>query len=236
MTATAAYDQHADWYEDSVTNPDNEYFRRVAGVLRDLLGPGGGTCLDLCCGTGINAMPVRGLGWTPVGVDLSAGQLRHSTGRLPAARGDATALPLADESVSAVVCVLAHTDMPDYATALREVARVLRPGGRFVHLGVHPCFVGAFADRADTSRIVIDARYDDRSHTYDSWTPAGVRARVGAWHLTLADLLDATSAAGLRLGHATESGPDGGVADLFGFVAYRTLSGIQAPDGIPAAM
>ena len=235
MTTIAAYDPHADWYEETITDPANTYFPRVAGVLRDLLGPGAGTCLDLCCGTGINAMPVRECGWTPVGVDLSAGQLRHARQRLPIARGDATALPVADGSVPAAVCVLAHTDMPDYAAALREIARVLRPGGRFVHLGVHPCYVGAFADRSDTGRIVIDTRYDDRSHTYDSWTLAGVRARVGAWHLTLADLLNATHAAGLWLVRAVESGPAGGVVDVFGFVAYRALSGIHAPDGMPAA-
>ena len=231
----AAYDPHADWYEDAVSDPANSYYLRVMGVLRDLLGPGSGTCLDLCCGTGINAMPVRDLGWTPVGVDLSAGQLRHGSRRLPVARGDATALPVADASVPAVVCVLAHTDMPDYAGALREAGRVLRPGGRFVHLSVHPCFVGAFADRSDAARLVIDTRYADRSHTHDSWTPHGMRARIGAWHLTLADLLNATNAAGLRMVRAVESGPDDGVVDVFGFVAYRAFSGNQAPDGIPAA-
>lgn len=218
MSGTAAYDAHADWYEAAVTHPENVYFARVAAVLRDLLGPGTGTCLDVCCGTGINAQPVRELGWTPVGVDLSAGQLRHAATRLPVARGDATALPVADQSVSTAVCVLAHTDMPDYPAALREIARVLRPGGRFVHVGVHPCFIGAFADRSDPDRIIIDARYADRSRSFDSWTPNGVRIRVGAWHLPLADLLNAVTAAGLHMTQVVES-VTVAVPDVFAFTA-----------------
>jgi len=41
--------------------------------LRDLLGAGKGPCLEIGCGTGEWAAMVRGLGWTPIGVDLSAG-------------------------------------------------------------------------------------------------------------------------------------------------------------------
>ncbi|WP_405430575.1 hypothetical protein [Micromonospora sp. NBC_00617] len=44
------------------------------------------------------------LGWTPVGVDLSGGQLRHARGRLPVARGDASTLPIADTSLPAAMC------------------------------------------------------------------------------------------------------------------------------------
>ncbi|GAB3079784.1 hypothetical protein GCM10027186_42530 [Micromonospora schwarzwaldensis] len=40
--------------------------------------------------------------------------------------------------------------------ALTEAARVLPPGGRLVHVGVHPCFVGAFADRSEPERVVTD--------------------------------------------------------------------------------
>jgi len=232
MTSTAAYDAHADWYEDYITRPAGDYFLRVGRVLRDLLGPGSGTCLDVCCGTGINAASVRELGWTPVGVDLSGGQLRHAAHRLPVALGDATALPVADRSIPAAVCVLAHTDMPDYATALREIARVLRPVGRFVHVGLHPCFIGGFADWTDRARIIIDPGYADRSRTFNAWCLEGVR--VGAWHVPLTDLLNAVTAAGLRLIHTTESTADA-VPDMFGFVAQAPDPGYQAPEGIPAA-
>ncbi|MFH8494385.1 class I SAM-dependent methyltransferase [Streptomyces coeruleorubidus] len=220
--ATAVYDEHADWYNELMSpTGGGDYIRRVHATLGDLLGPGDGrTCLDVCCGTGAHASAVAGLGWTPVGVDLSRNQLRHAAHRLPVAVADATALPLADGSVPAAVCVLASTDVPDYPAVLREIARVLAPGGRFVHLGVHPCFVGAFADRRDASRTVIDSRYTDRSHTFDSWNTTGVRARLGAWHVPLSDLLNGAATAGLRIERTAEAGPDG-VPDLFGFLGVK---------------
>ena len=215
----AAYDAHADWYEDYLSRPGVAgYTERVQEMLRDLLGPGAGSCLDVCCGTGAHAATLRELGWTPVGIDLSRGQLRYGAARQPAAAGDAAALPVAGGSVPAVVCLLAHTDLPDYRAVLREVARVLRPGGRFVHIGVHPCFVGAFADWSDQPRVLIDERYADRSHTFDAWCPAGVRARVGAWHVPLADLLNGVTATGLRLVRTAEAG-NGAVPQVFGLLA-----------------
>jgi SAM-dependent methyltransferase len=213
---TAAYDAHADWYNEFMSAAAGDYLQRVHATIEDLLEPGAGTCLDICCGTGAHAPALAGLGWTPVGVDLSSGQLRHAVRRLPVAVADAVALPFADNCVPAAACVLASTDTPAYAAVLREIARVLRPGGRFVHLGVHPCFIGAFADWSDQPRIVVDERYADRSRRFEAWNPAGVRARVGAWHIPLAELLNATTAAGLRLVRTAEAGR-GGVPDLFGF-------------------
>ena len=129
-------------------------------------------------------------------------------------------MPLADAAVPAVACVLAHTDLPDWGAVLGEAARVLAPGGRLVHVGVHPCFVGAFADRSDAARITIDTRYADRSHTFDAWAPHGVRARVGAWHVPLAEMLNAVTAAGLRIERVAESGPNG-IPDVFAFRARK---------------
>lgn len=94
----AAYDAHADWYEDYLHSAASGYTRRIQDLLCDLLGPGvGQTCLDVCCGTGAHADTLYGLGWTPVGVDLSRGQLRHGARRLPVAgrrRGAAGGRPV----------------------------------------------------------------------------------------------------------------------------------------------
>lgn len=218
MNGPAAYDAHADWYDDYIAGEAAGYTQRKDALVRDLLGTGVGTCLDVCCGTGAQAEVLRGLGWTPIGIDVSRGQLRHAVNRLPVAAGDATTLPVADQSVPASVCVLAHTDVPDYTAVLHEVARVLRPHGRFVHVGVHPCFVGAFADWSERTRVVVDNRYAERSHSYEAWCPTGVRARTGAWHVPVADLLNGVTAVGLRILRAAEAGA-GGLPDMFGLVA-----------------
>lgn len=172
----------------------------------ELLGPGSGRCLEIGCGTGVNAARLRALGWKPVGLDLSAAMLRHAAGRLPIVRGDAARLPIGSASLDAVVAVMISTDVPDYPAVLREAARVLRPGGRLMHVGVHPCFCGGFADRTDPAAVVIRPGYLDGHWTTASWTTEGVRNRVGATHLPLPGLLNAVSAAGFVLERASEGG------------------------------
>lgn len=210
---TAAYDQIADWYE-------HEFLGRQGGgglhivadslgidrALADLLGAGSGVCLDIGCGTGVRAVRVRELGWTPVGIDLSAGMLGHGQGRLPIARADAERMPVRDNSVSAAICVMAHTDMPGYPAVLREAARILRAGGAFVHVGVHPCFCGGFADRSDLTAVVIRPGYLDGRWTRASWTDQGVRDKVGATHWSLPALMHAFLDAGLAVERLAEGG------------------------------
>jgi SAM-dependent methyltransferase len=204
---TAAYDEIADWYE-------TEFLARQAigdplGIRRaltDLLGPGSGGCLEIGCGTGVYAGLLRELGWTPVGVDFSAGMLRHAAGRLPAARADARRLPVRDRCLPAVAAVMVHTDMPDYPAVLGEVERVLRPGGLFVHIGVHPCFCGGFADHSDPTAVVIRPGYLDSNWTRESWTDQGIRDKVGAAHRPLAELLHAVLGAGLTFERFAEGG------------------------------
>lgn len=227
MKGTAEYDAYADWYDDYVTGDAADHTRRVDAVLARLLGAGSGTCLDVCCGTGVHAAALRALGWTPVGVDLSTGQLRHAARRLDAVAGDATALPVADGSVPAAVCALGHTDVPDYAAVVREIARILRPGGRFVHAGLHPCFCGAFADRSLPDRVVVGPGYRLRERRFEGWSPHGVRSRVGAWHLPLAALIATLPDAGLVLVDVVENGPEPAgegpraLPDLLGLAARK---------------
>jgi SAM-dependent methyltransferase len=208
MAAVAPYDEIAEWYEE-------EFLARQSGdddplgllrCLRTLLGPGEGICLEIGCGTGIYAAPVRELGWTPVGVDVSTGMLRYATGRLPVARADAERLPVRDGSVPAVIAMMVHTDMPGYPAVVREAARVLRPGGIFVHIGVHPCFCGGFADHTDRDSIVIRPGYLDSRWTKQSWTDQGIRDKVGAAHWPLPEFLHAFLDAGLTLERFAEGG------------------------------
>ncbi|GAB1693145.1 class I SAM-dependent methyltransferase [Krasilnikovia sp. M28-CT-15] len=208
MAPTAAYDEIADWYE-------TEFLPRQADTdplgighaLTTLLGPGtGGTCLEVGCGTGVHAAQVRALGWRPVGVDLSAGMLGHARARLPVARADAARLPVRDGCLDAVIAVMVHTDMPDYPAVLREAVRVLRPGGSFVHVGVHPAFCGGFADRTDPAAVVIRPGYLDGHWTKQSWTTDGVRDKVGATHLSIPALLHAFLDAGLEFTRFAEGG------------------------------
>jgi SAM-dependent methyltransferase len=215
----AAYDEFADWYEDWVTADTGGFMARAGEALRRVLGTGSGPCWDVACGTGAHAGTIRDLGWTPLGTDLSLGQLRHAAHRMPVARADAGRAPLRPGSVPAAVSMCCHTDVDDYGELCRAVAATLAPGGRFAHVGVHPCFVGGFADRSDPERTVISPGYWRRERTFEGWSQSGVRVRVGAVHLPLGDLIGAITAAGLVVDAVVEVGAP--IPDVLGVAAHR---------------
>lgn len=86
--------------------------------------PAGGAALDLGCGPRDQSAPLEYLGFRYVGVDYA-----HSEADL---LGDAHAIPFADDSFDCIFsyAVLEHLHNP--FVALREVGRVLRPGGWFI--------------------------------------------------------------------------------------------------------
>jgi len=110
---------------------DRRWRRRTVGALR--LAPGA-TVLDLGCGTGDLCDVVAGAGYSPIGVDFSAGMLASAHTRAPLARADALALPVPDASADGVVSGFALRNFVDLDRFFRECARVLRPGGRLAAL------------------------------------------------------------------------------------------------------
>jgi SAM-dependent methyltransferase len=206
---TARYDGHADWYHEIFPRPLDE----DAAALTGMLGPGTGqVCLDLACGTGRHLPVIAAAGYRPLGIDLSADQLRiarrgaqHDGQRSGhgLTRADARALPLPAASVDAAVGAYFHTDVEDFPAVVAEVARCLRPGGRFAYVGVHPCFVGMFVDRVTEARDgVLSFRpgYGTRGWAQRSAPGSmGLSTRVGFHHKTLEAFLGAFTGAGLHL-------------------------------------
>ncbi len=218
VSSPAAYDGIADWYASYVSADAAGFTARADDALRRTLDGGSGICLDLACGTGVFAATLRELGWTPLGNNVSLGQLRHARAELSVVCGDATALPVRGASVAAVAAILCHTDVDDYPAVLRSAARVLVRGGRFVHLGVHPCFTGAFADRSAPGRVIISSGYWERARTFAAWSRHGIRARVGATHVPLSHLLTWVATAGLVLDEVVEVGE---IPDVLAIRAHR---------------
>jgi ubiquinone/menaquinone biosynthesis C-methylase UbiE len=200
VDAIARYDGLAGWYDAEFADGDSG--RTARAIVLRLLGLGPGRLLDVGCGTGAHTAAFVEAGWEAIGVDVSTEQLRLARARcVDVVQADATALPFADATFDAAVSVFTHTDMDDFAEAMRETARVLRPGGRFVYLGVHPCFVGPHAFVHDRDVPELHAGYRDTSFQREApgiWTD-GVRARAGAWHLPLGLFLHSFLDAGLRL-------------------------------------
>ncbi len=93
----------------------------------------GERCLDLGAGTGVSTEELSRSGAYVVGADLSLGMLAAGTHRgVPLLGADALALPFGDESFDAVTISFALRNIVDPDAALREMARVTKPGGRLV--------------------------------------------------------------------------------------------------------
>jgi len=93
----------------------------------------GAVLVDVGCGAGLLGPHLAGKGYRHVGVDVSASAVTIASRRgVDVLRGDAAALPVADQSADVVSAgeILEHvTDLP---AAVAEACRVLRPGGTLV--------------------------------------------------------------------------------------------------------
>ena len=91
--------------------------------------------LDLAAGTGTSSQPFRDRGAEVVPCDFSVGMLavgKRALPHLPFTAGDATALPFADDTFDAVTISFGLRNVVDPDAGLREMSRVVRPGGRLV--------------------------------------------------------------------------------------------------------
>lgn len=134
----AIYDRRAATYDRSVGLAE----RIALGDLRRAFGAAlAGETLEVAVGSGLN-LPWYGPDVSrAVGLDLSRAMLARAAARarqlgrpIALVQGDAQALPFADAAFDTVAVSLALCTVPDPAAALRELARVCRPGGRVVLL------------------------------------------------------------------------------------------------------
>ncbi len=120
--------------------------RRWRNTAVDALGaPAGARVLDLCTGTGDLALAIaaRIAGSSVVGVDFAGEMLRLGLVKVRAAslgprvrlvRGDAAVIPLASSSCDAATIAFGIRNVAEPERALREIARILKPGGRLAIL------------------------------------------------------------------------------------------------------
>jgi len=111
-------------------------WRKLA--VQEVVWPGD-RVLDACCGTGDLAVEAERRGARVVGLDFSEGMLeraRRKSGAIEWVQGDALALPFGDGEFDAATVGFGVRNLEDLEGGLRELARVLRPGGKLAVLEI----------------------------------------------------------------------------------------------------
>jgi demethylmenaquinone methyltransferase/2-methoxy-6-polyprenyl-1,4-benzoquinol methylase len=132
----AMFDDVAERYDvtnDVLSLGQDRLWRRA--VLQAVEASAGERILDIAAGTGTSSEPFADKGVHVVPADFSLGMLRVGKKRrddLGFTAADAMRLPFADGSFDAVTMSFGLRNVADTDAALREFARVTRPGGRLV--------------------------------------------------------------------------------------------------------
>jgi ubiquinone/menaquinone biosynthesis C-methylase UbiE len=156
--------------------------------LREILGPAPGErILEIGPGTGYYTLDLAewvGPGGTVEIFDLQQEMLDHTMRRASEAgranvtstRGDARELPYEDGSFDAAILVAVLGEIPDQDAALREVRRVLRPGGRLIVGELfgdpHMVTAGSLERRASAAGLELQERLGPKLGYFARLTPA----------------------------------------------------------------
>lgn len=170
-----------------------------------LLGAVAGTrVLELGCGAAAGSRWLDGQGAAVTALDLSAGMLRQarlaaerSGVRVPLVQADALALPFGAGVFDTVHSAFGAVPfVADSATLMREVFRVLRPGGAWVFAVTHPLRWVFLDDAGEGGLVAVHSYFDRRPYVEED--SSGVPTYIEA-HRTVGDRIRDLGAAGFVL-------------------------------------
>ncbi|MEV6846675.1 class I SAM-dependent methyltransferase [Actinoplanes sp. NPDC051411] len=206
---SATWSGIAGWYDELLQAGSGPHQLAAETTVRLSPAVHGSDVLDVACGQGIASRALARAGARSVtGADLAPEMIeaarRHEAndplGIVYLVEDAATLRTLPDAAFDLVTCQLGLMDIPDLTAALTAVHRVLRPGGSFVFVLAHPCFLAPGAQTVRTAegrpgRLITDYLGE---RFWRSPKPQGVR-RAGNHHRTLATYLNALPACGFTL-------------------------------------
>jgi SAM-dependent methyltransferase len=190
-----AFDRAADYYD--ATRVVSEDSTRVQTDLLATELAGRGRVLEIGVGTGQVALPLHRAGIPIMGLDLSGPMLRRLLDKAGGAapfglvQGDATRLPLRDRAFGGVVLRWVLHLIPSWREAVREIVRVLRPGG--VVLVNHGGFSGIGMDVRARMEQIVGRPLPAAGLDWAAWSElAGEMHLLGAEHRTLTPYVEHT--------------------------------------------
>jgi SAM-dependent methyltransferase len=197
--------ERGDWGREHVLDPVM-LARVAAGRFRN--------ALDVGCGEGRFCRMLKAAGVEATGIDPTQSLLDVARQRDPSGDyrlGRAERLEFEDATFDLVVSYVMLVDIPDFRTAIREMARVLKPGGSLLVANLTG-FTSACADKgwvkdADGRHLHFPVdRYLEESSFWFEW--AGIR--IENWHRPLSAYMTAFLENGLQLAYFAEPGPVSG--------------------------
>lgn len=191
--------ERGDWSREFVLDPAMTARAKLKPYRR---------ALDVGCGEGRFCRILQGLGVETVGLDPTEALIAEAQRRDPKGHyeiGSANALPFDADAFDLVVSYLTLVDIEAYRTAIKEMARVLQPGGRFLIANLAG-FVSANPDKKwlkDETGRKVTYRVDNYLIEHPFWLEwSGIRIRN--WHRPLSAYMRAFLENGLALVHFDE--------------------------------
>lgn len=182
--------------------------------------------IDFGCGEGTNTRRLAQMGARMTGIDLSERLIEHACkaedmnplGIKYEVSSYSVDTGFPEASFDAVVSTMALMDGPDFAGAMREAFRLLRPGGFVAFSILHPCFITPELhwekDEAGRTVGLSVSRYFDRTGFIEHWRfghrPKDEEAApfaVPRFPRSLSEYLNAVAAAGFRISRLEEPQP-----------------------------
>ena len=210
MTLREAWEEQApNWIRWAREPGHDSYwvFHREAFLAS--LPPPGRLTIDIGCGEGRVSRDLRALGHHVVGIDAAPSMVAAAREADPGGEylvGSAMDLPFADGAADLAVAFMVLMDLDDMPAALREIARVLSPGGQLIAPVTHLLnSAGVFSPRDgdETAPFVIQT-YREQRRTEDSFLRNGLEMTFHSIHFTLEDYSRAFEDAGLQIARMRE--------------------------------
>ncbi len=197
----AAWEQQSEAWTRWARAPEHDsYWRFGRAAFFELLPAPGRLTLDIGCGEGRVSRDLASLGHRVIAVDASRTMVREAVGaapQIPALVADAAALALIGGCCDLIVAYMSLQDIDDMQVAVREMARVLEPGGHLCMAVVHPInSAGRFESLDSDAAFVIKGSYLDPHPYVDRAERDGLRMTFSSLHQPLAAYFGALETAG----------------------------------------
>jgi ubiquinone/menaquinone biosynthesis C-methylase UbiE len=202
VTLGEAWQRHsADWIRWAREPGHDSYWHFHRDTLLPSLPPPGRLTLDIGCGEGRLTRDLRELRHRVVAIDQSETMIEAARAADPDGDyrvADAVALPLEDGEADLAIAFMSLMDMDDMPAALREIARVLEPGGMLIASVVHPLNSASFPREHGRHTLVV-GDYRHRRVYSDTIERDGLEMTFESNHYSLEDLWRAIRDAGFAV-------------------------------------